>query len=129
MKEATIKTILYIEDESDHIEVVKVLVESNDFRVIVAQDGESGLKNVFEHKPDLVLMDLTLPKLHGLEVLKKIKANSETKHIPVFILTASGKKNSEQECRDCGAQDFLRKPYDSRELLSKIKRILKKASD
>src|SRR3989338_7292720 len=120
------KKILYIEDETDQRDIVKTIIEANGFEVIEAQDGEMGLKMAFDEKPHLILLDLTMPKVHGMVVLKRLKADAETKNIPVFILTASGEKDSEEKCRMAGADEFLRKPFDSHELMKRIDQQLKR---
>ncbi len=118
------KKILFIEDEPDQVELIKARLEASGYVFISAMDGEEGVKKAIETRPDLVLLDLILPKLDGFEVCRRIKADPKTKEIPVIILTAIGKKNAEAECRMCGADSFLKKPYDSAVLMAEIKKFI-----
>lgn len=119
------KKILYIEDETDHVLFMRLLLEAKDFELISAPDGKSGLKSVFENKPDLILLDLNIPLLSGFEVLKQIKANSETQNIPVVIISAFGDQDNIKKCQAAGARGFLTKPYEVSKLMKTIERAFK----
>ncbi len=119
------KKILFIEDEADQIAVVRMRLETSGFDFIFAMDGQEGLKKAREEKPDLILLDIIMPKLDGYQVCAYLKDDSQTKDIPVIMISASGEKNIEQRCRSCGADDIASKPYESKELLAKIKALLK----
>ncbi|MDD5432513.1 MAG: response regulator [Candidatus Omnitrophica bacterium] len=120
------KKILLIEDEMDQITMVSVRLKANGFKVVFAMDGEEGLKKAAEEKPDLILLDLIIPKIDGFEVSKRLKSEDSTKNIPIIAITAAGIKDIEQKCRVAGMDDFIAKPYDSMELVSKIKSFLEK---
>lgn len=120
------KKILLIEDEMDQITVVSLRLKANGFKVIFAMDGEEGLKKATEEKLDLILLDLIIPKIDGFEVSRRLKADELTKNIPIIAITAAGIKNIEQRCRVAGMDDFIAKPYNSTELVSKIKNFLGK---
>ncbi len=118
------KKILFVEDEPEQVMVISMRLEANGYIVISAQDGEEGLKKVFSEKPDLVLLDLVMPKMHGYEVARKIKLNDETKNLPIIVLTASGEMGHEEKCKQIGINEVLDKPYESEELLKIIKKYI-----
>ena len=118
------KKILFIEDEFDQIRMLKIRLEASGFEFISAMDGEEGLWKAQREKPDLILLDIVIPKLDGYEVCKRLKQSPDTKNIPIIILSASGLKDVEESCLTIGADDFVRKPYNSEGLVSKIKLFL-----
>jgi DNA-binding response OmpR family regulator len=119
------KTILFIEDESALQKTVGEILKQEGYEVISALDGEVGLKLAQRKTPDLILLDLVLPKLHGFEVLKKLKENSETKNIPVVVLTNLEGIEDIDKAIELGAQSYLVKAqYELKELVEKVKKIL-----
>ena len=120
------KKILLVEDEPDQIAMLKVRLEANGYEFMSAMDGEEGLKKVNEEKPDLVLLDIIMPKMDGIEVCKRLKKDSNTKSIPVIVITAAGIKDAEQKSREVGADDYIKKPYDAADLVLKIKALVDK---
>lgn len=119
------KTILFIEDESALQKTVGEILKQEGYEVISALDGEVGLKLAQRKIPDLILLDLVLPKLHGFKVLKKLKENSETKNIPVIVLTNLEGIEDIDRAIELGAQSYLVKAqYELKELVEKIKKIL-----
>jgi CheY-like chemotaxis protein len=119
------KKILFIEDEPDQIMVVKIRLEADGFEFISATNGEDGLKEAQSEKPDLILLDIIMPKMDGYEVCKRLKADPKTKAIPVIVITAVATKDLEQKCVGVGADDLIRKPYESADLVAKIKSFFK----
>jgi len=119
------RKILFIEDETTQIMMVQTRLEASGYEVISALDGEEGLKKVHEENPDLILLDLIIPKIDGLEVCRRLKGSVDTNNIPVIVITASGTRDVEGMCHAVGADDVVRKPYDSTDLLSKIKALLR----
>ena len=119
------KKILIIEDEPEQIEVLKIRLEANNFEVISALDGEEGLAKANKEKPDLILLDIVMPKINGYEVCKHIKQNPEMKNIPIIVISAIGAKDFEERCLDAGAEECIRKPYDSADVVTRIKKHLK----
>jgi len=118
-------TILIIEDEEVFSRVYQDLLRNDGYDTLAAEDGESGWQLTRSKKPDLVLLDLNLPKLHGLEVLKNIRGEFTTKNIPVVILTVFGDPEDIQKGLDLGADDYMVKGfYSPRELLAKIHSVL-----
>ncbi|MBU4311602.1 MAG: response regulator [Candidatus Omnitrophica bacterium] len=114
--------VLIVDDERDIIKVTKTRLESKGFEVVCAYDGLSGLDKAKEAKPDIVLLDLFMPVMHGYEVCKKLKQNPDTKNIPIILFSAGLCKGScPKEAKDVGAVDFIAKPFDDEELVDKIK--------
>jgi len=101
------KTILLVEDEASFRAIYQDMLESGGFQVLTASDGESGLNIALSHKPDLVLLDLNLPKLHGFEVLENIRANKPTNGMPVIILTVQGSDKDIKRGTELGATAYL----------------------
>ena len=123
------KKILFIEDESALQKTFSDILSQEGYEVVSALDGEIGLKlanpSGVEKKPDLILLDLVLPKLHGFEVLKKLKENPETKDIPVIVLTNLEGIGEVEKAIDLGATTYLVKAnYSLEEIISKIKKAL-----
>jgi len=118
-------TILLIEDEESFRSIYGDVIKHDGYEILEAEDGERGWNLVKEKKPDLVILDLILPKLHGLEVLKKIRSNEETKTIPVLILSVQGEQMDIQKGLELGANDYTVKGfYSPREILGKVHSLL-----
>lgn len=120
------KKILIIEDEPILLKVLHDKIERSDFIVVTATDGEEGLKLVEEQKPDLILLDLMLPKLSGETVLQRIKENEKTKDIPVIVLSAKADDATVINCIDSlGAADYMVKSeFSLEQVLDKINKYL-----
>lgn len=117
--------VLIVEDEAAFRNIFKDLLESDGYVVLTAEDGESGWLMSRAELPDVVLLDLALPRLHGFEVLKNIRADADTKDIPVIILTVVGEQENVKKGLRLGATDYLVKGfYSPREILVKINEIL-----
>ena len=120
------KKILFIEDEPDQIMMISLRLKKNGFDLVFSLDGEEGLKKAVAEKPDLILLDILMPGIDGFEVCRRLRKNPATKHIPVIATTAVGVDDVEHHCRTAGANDCIRKPYDSVDLLAKIRSLLEK---
>jgi CheY-like chemotaxis protein len=112
--------ILIIEDEPDLVTVVKLRLEANGFEVLTAEDGEAGLRKIYEEKPDLILLDILMPKMDGYEVCRRLKNDPITAALPIVVITASGLKDVEEKSYQSGADFVMRKPFEASELLAKI---------
>ncbi len=123
-KNRTRKKILIIEDEPDQILMLRIRLEGNDFEVVSAPDGDEGLKTVQKENPDLIILDLIMPKMDGLDVCRNLKGNTKTSKTPIIVMTASGEDSLEEKSRSSGSDCFMRKPYDSKDLVEKIKELL-----
>ena len=113
--------ILYVEDNEDNVYMLKNRLSRAGFTVIVATDGAQGVAMATSERPDLVLMDLSLPVADGWEATRQIKANPATKHIPVVAITANAMTGDKEKAMAAGCDDFDTKPVDMPRLLGKIK--------
>ena len=119
------KTILFIEDESALQKTFGEILKQEGYEMISALDGEIGLRLAGTKKPDLILLDLILPKIHGFEVLKKLKQAEGTKNIPVIILTnLEGMKDVDMALETGAATYLVKAQYSLEEILEKIKKVL-----
>ena len=118
------KKILLIEDESNNEQMIRLRLEASGFCVLQEKEGAQGVKTAQEEKPDLILMDLVLSDMHGLEVCRQLQSDESCRNIPVIIMTTSGREDVLERCLACGAKDLVRKPYDSKALVDKIKALL-----
>lgn len=117
------KTILIIEDEENLGQLLQAYLEQHQFRAFHARDGVAAMEHLAEETPDLILMDLLLPRIHGFEICQKIRANKNLKHIPIIIMTAVYKSAMDKlEARKLGVQEFIEKPIEFSQLLHKIRR-------
>ncbi|OGY45713.1 MAG: hypothetical protein A3J62_00390 [Candidatus Buchananbacteria bacterium RIFCSPHIGHO2_02_FULL_38_8] len=121
---STKKHILLVEDDEFLAELYATKLNLEGFEVSLAADGEKGLRMIKEKKPDLVLLDIVLPKMDGFEILKKMKAGKNTKDIPVILLTNLSQKDEVKRGLGLGANDYLIKAhFMPSEVIKKIKRI------
>lgn len=120
------KKILIVEDEFHIAEGLMLNLKLNNYESKVAYDGEEALKLIEEFRPDLVLLDLMIPKIDGLSVLTKLRANDE--RLPVLILSAKGETTEKVKALKIGVDDYLSKPFDLDELLLRIDRLLQRSS-
>lgn len=119
--------ILVIEDEVDILEVIRYNLEREGFRITGAKDGESGLLEAKKEDPDLVLLDLMLPGLDGIEVCRQLKMDQVTRAIPVIIITAKGEESDVVLGLGMGADDYIVKPFSTREMVARVKAVLRRA--
>ena len=122
------KTILLIEDDPDIVELVQYNLERESYAVIAANDGESGLAEAKQRRPDLILLDLMLPGMDGLEVCRRLKAVEETRGISLIILTAKGEEVDVVTGLELGADDYVTKPFSPRELTARVRAVLRRSS-
>ncbi len=118
------KRILIVEDNPDNrILITDVLISMN-YEVLVAEDGQEAVQQAETHIPDLILMDLSLPKLDGWTAARAIKAQAELAHIPIVALTAHAMVGDREKALQAGCDDYVSKPIDMRELSSKLRHFL-----
>jgi two-component system cell cycle response regulator DivK len=113
------KRILVVEDHELNMDLIVQLLEDK-YQVLTATDGASGIKLAERERPDLILMDLSLPVVDGWEAARRLKANDDLKHIPVIALTAHVMMGDEERARECGCDDYLTKPLDEDLLFEKL---------
>ena len=118
--------ILVVEDNRDNMTLIVDILSSLDFEVLEAFDGVEGLEIAEAQKPDLILMDLSLPRMDGWTATTRLKANPELKSIPVIALTAHAMVGDRERAMDAGCDDFLTKPINLSDLVSKLNEYLKK---
>lgn len=118
------KKILAVDDEEQILDLLKYNIEKEGYAFISAQDGEEGLEKVINEKPDLVLLDVMLPKMDGLSVCRKIR--QEQINVPVIMLSAKGEEIDKILGLEIGADDYMTKPFSTRELIARIKANLRK---
>jgi CheY-like chemotaxis protein len=116
--------ILLVEDNEMNRDMLSRRLERRGYSVLIATDGEEGVSLARKEKPDLILMDMSLPVLDGWEATRRIKAEDETRHIPVIALTAHAMTTDEQRAREAGCDDFDTKPIELARLLGKIEKLL-----
>ena len=116
--------ILYVEDNEDNIYMLSKRLKKKGFGITIAKDGKEGLKAARELKPDLILMDLSLPLLDGWEATKILKSEPETKLIPVIALSAHAMQEHKDKALEAGCDDYDTKPVDITRLLSKINNLI-----
>ena len=120
--------ILYVEDNDDNVYMLKNRLTRAGFTVVIAPDGTQGVAMAGTEKPDLILMDITLPDIDGGEATRRIKADAATKHIPVIALTANAMAGDREKALAAGCDDFDTKPVDLPRLLGKIRALVPQQS-
>ncbi|MSO71432.1 MAG: response regulator [Alphaproteobacteria bacterium] len=118
------KTILIVEDNELNMKLFHDLLEAQGYGTLQTKDGMEALKLAREHKPDLILMDIQLPEVSGLEVTKWIKEDAELKHIPVIAVTAFAVKGDEEKIRQGGCEAYVAKPISVTQFLETVGRFL-----
>jgi len=118
--------ILIVEDEEDLRKALEIRLKQNNFKVIMSKDGEAGLKKAKEELPDLIILDVLLPKMSGFEVCHCLKADPEYKHIPVLMLSIKSSEDAIKKGYENGADEYITKPFEWPFILEKIKSILSK---
>jgi phosphate regulon transcriptional regulator PhoB len=122
----SMKRILVIEDNKDIVELVKYNLETNGFQVASSSDGATGLAQIRKTPPDLLILDLMLPKLSGLEICKEVRKDIGLNRLPVLILTAKGEEADRVVGLELGADDYVTKPFSPRELVARVKALLRR---
>ncbi len=122
----TSKTILVVDDEQDLLDLIEYNLKKEGFNVLKAENGVEALKVAKENIPGLVLLDIMMPKMDGLEVCDKMRSDANLKHIPIIFLTARGDEKTEVEGLDTGADDYVTKPISTTKLISRIKAVLRR---
>jgi two-component system cell cycle response regulator DivK len=118
------KRILVIEDTEDNRKILRDLLTNAGFELIEALDGESGIRMAAQELPDLILMDIQLPIVNGYEATRRIKANPDTKHIPIVAVTSYALSGDEAKAREAGCDGYIAKPFSPRNLLAKVREFL-----
>ncbi|MEX1661361.1 phosphate regulon transcriptional regulator PhoB [uncultured Thioclava sp.] len=118
--------VLVVEDESAQREVLFYNLDAEGFRVVMAENGDEALLMVAEEKPDLIVLDWMLPNVSGIEICRRVKANTETRHIPVIMLSARSEEVDRVRGLETGADDYVVKPYSVVELMARVRTQLRR---
>ncbi|MFH1387031.1 MAG: response regulator [bacterium] len=118
------KKILVVDDEPELVVLTKARLEASGYEVITAADGEAGLKKAHEEKPDLIILDLMLPKMDGYQICRLLKFDANYSHIPIIMLTARLQDEDKKMGLEVGANAFFTKPFDNQLILAKVKELL-----
>ncbi len=118
--------ILIIEDEADLSKLLEFHLQHHGYETLVVRDGMAGLNEAIHRTPDLIILDLMLPKMHGLEVCRLLRSSPATRHVPILILSALHTTATKVRGLDMGADDYMTKPFEFAELLSRVNALLRR---
>ena len=116
--------VLLVDDEPDLVQLVSLRLQSTGYQVAVAYDGQEALDQVKKEKPDLIILDLMLPKMDGYKVCRLLKFDERYKKIPILIFTARAQEEDIKLAMECGAESYLTKPFEAQALLGKLEELL-----
>jgi len=122
------KTILYVEDNEPNRMIVRDLLKRTTYNLIEAYDGEAGVAMALERRPDMILMDIQLPKISGLEAIRRLRADATTAATPIVAITSFALNGDDKKAKDAGATAYLTKPYSPYDLLKLIRNIIPEPS-
>jgi phosphate regulon transcriptional regulator PhoB len=123
------KSILVVDDEPDIASLVSYNLKKEGFSVKSAADGEEALAIIRETRLDLIVLDLMLPGLHGMELCRILRSNPKTAHVPIIMLTARGDETDKVRGLETGADDYMTKPFSPKELVARVKAILRRSGE
>ncbi|MDD4955259.1 MAG: response regulator [Candidatus Omnitrophica bacterium] len=123
------ETILIVEDEKDIVKMLEYNLKKEGFKTLSAYDGEDALDMAGKNKPGLIVLDLMLPGIDGLEVCRLLKNNSKTASLPIIMLTAKSQESDKIVGLELGADDYMTKPFSPRELIARIKAVLRRIKE
>lgn len=121
-------TILLVEDNEDNRTIYRTILEHVGYTVVEAADGEEGIRQARERLPDLILMDVSIPKINGWDATRTLKGDDATKHIPIIALTAHALEQDRQRAREAGCDGYLAKPIPPREVIEEVRRFLDRSA-
>src|SRR3954469_25183617 len=118
-------TVLIVDDNPQNIELLQAFLESLPVKIISAADGVEALERVAEHNPDLILLDIMMPRMSGFQVCRKLKSDPRTRDIQVLMVTALNELGDIEQASECGTDDFVSKPVNKFELITRVKSLLR----
>ena len=124
----TAKTVLIVDDEAPIREMIAVALEMADYRVLEADNAQDAHALVVDHQPDLVLLDWMMPGTSGIELARRLKREEATAALPIIMLTAKGEEDNKIQGLEAGADDYITKPFSPRELVARLKAVLRRAT-
>lgn len=124
MKEARKKTVLLVEDNEDNLVVYRTILEHVGYQVIEARDGEEGVHRARSEEPDIILMDISIPKIDGWEATERLKADGVTSRIPIVALTAHALEEDRAKAMRAGCDGYLAKPVEPRRVVQEVEKFI-----
>ena len=121
----TQSTVLIVDDNPQNVELLQAFLESLPVRIVTAVDGVDALEKVAEHNPDLILLDVMMPRMSGFQVCKRLKSDAKTKDIQILMVTALNELGDIEQASECGTDDFVSKPVNKVELQTRVKSLLR----
>lgn len=121
--------ILIVDDEKDIVDLISYNLEKEGFSAVKAYDGEAALHSIKKQNPDLIILDLMMPKINGLDVCRAVRRNPDTAGIPIIMLTAKSEEIDKVTGLEIGADDYLTKPFSVKELIARVRSILRRLKD
>jgi len=118
-------TVLIVDDNPQNVELLQAFLENLPVEILVAFDGVEALEKVEQHNPDLILLDVMMPRMSGFQVCRKIKSDPKTRDIQVLMVTALNELGDIEQASECGTDDFVSKPINKFELLTRVKSLLR----
>jgi phosphate regulon transcriptional regulator PhoB len=125
----TTKKILIVDDEPDIVELISYNLKKEGFHIAAASDGEEALQKTRAGHLDLIILDLMLPGIHGMELCRILRNNQRTAHVPIIMLTARGEESDKVRGLETGADDYMTKPFSPKELIARVKAILRRSKE
>ena len=123
-KTMTEKRILHIEDNPSNRKAVQHILRATDYKLVEAANGEEGITRALEENPDLILLDIQLPKVSGYDVARRLRAEEKTRKVPIIAVTSYALSGDEETASEMGCNDYISKPYRPKVLLERIRRFL-----
>lgn len=118
------RKILLVDDSETILQMEKMILAQNSYELVMARDGEEGVAKALETKPDLILMDVVMPKMNGFEAVKQLRANAQTRTVPIVMVTSKAEAESLETGYQNGCSDYIIKPIDRLELMTKVRNLL-----
>jgi CheY-like chemotaxis protein len=118
-------TVLIVDDNPQNVELLQAFLESLPVKIVTAGDGVEALRKVDEHHPDLILLDIMMPQMSGFQVCRRLKGDPRTKDIQILMVTALNELGDIEQASECGTDDFVSKPVNKFELLTRVKSLLR----
>src|SRR5215213_453081 len=118
-------TVLIVDDNPQNVELLQAFLEALPVKLITAADGVEALEKVQQHNPDLILLDIMMPRMSGFQVCRKVKGDPNTKDIQILMVTALNELGDIEQASECGTDDFVSKPVNKFELLTRVKSLLR----
>src|ERR1700760_4417602 len=118
-------TVLIVDDNPQNVELLQAFLESMPVKLVTAVDGVDALEKVAQHQPDLILLDVMMPRMSGFQVCKRLKSDAKTRDIQVLMVTALNELGDIEQASECGTDDFVSKPVNKFELITRVKSLLR----